>query len=155
VFLDEPMSGLDPLGRHLVREVILGLRAAGKTVFFSTHILSDAEALCDRVAVLRGGRLVNVGRLDEILSVGVSHVEVLVAGLTPEAQLATPLVRRQVIAERTRVAVEEAHLGTLLRELDGAGARILSVTPVRQSLEEFFLREMTATEADGRWTLDD
>src|SRR5437773_4007954 len=81
VFLDEPMSGLDPIGRHMVKEVILDLRSRGRTVFFSTHILSDAESLCDRVGLLRAGRLVTVGRLDDILRIDVSHLEVLVSGV--------------------------------------------------------------------------
>src|SRR6266568_999135 len=71
VFLDEPMSGLDPIGRHMVKEVILDLRSRGRTVFFSTHILADAESLCDRVALLRDGRLVTIGRLDEILRIDI------------------------------------------------------------------------------------
>src|SRR5438552_5441604 len=84
VFLDEPMSGLDPLGRRSVREIILRLKAEGSTVFFSTHILADAETLCDEVALLRGGSLVAKGRLDQILSLDVTHMEVLVSGLGPQ-----------------------------------------------------------------------
>jgi ABC-2 type transport system ATP-binding protein len=80
LLLDEPMSGLDPIGRRLVRNLILDLRKAGKTVLFSTHILSDAETLCDRVAVLRAGRLVRVGPLGELLRLDVSHMEVLALG---------------------------------------------------------------------------
>ena len=76
VFLDEPMSGLDPLGRREVRDVILRLKARKKTVFFSTHILSDAETLCDRVAVLHHGRLQGCGELNWILALGVSATEV-------------------------------------------------------------------------------
>ena len=81
LFLDEPMSGLDPIGRRLVRDLILELRRAGKTVLFSTHILSDAETLCDRVAVLRAGRLVKVGSLGELLRLDVAHMEVLASGI--------------------------------------------------------------------------
>jgi ABC-2 type transport system ATP-binding protein len=155
VFLDEPMSGLDPMGRHLVREVILALKDAGKTVFFSTHILPDAEALCDRVAVLRAGRLVSVGRLDDILKVDVTHVEVLVSALEESfaARLATPVKAWHTIAERTRIEVSEASLGGLLRELDAAGGRILSVQPIRRSLEDFFVETMGGEEADARWAL--
>src|SRR5262249_53670928 len=90
VVLDEPMSGLDPIGRRLVREVILELRGQGCTGLFSTHILSDAEALCDRVALLRGGRLVAVGRLDEILQIDVSHMEVLASRLGAEQAARLP-----------------------------------------------------------------
>jgi ABC-2 type transport system ATP-binding protein len=79
LILDEPMSGLDPVGRRLVRNLILEQKAAGKTLLFSTHILPDAETLCDRVAVLRGGRLLDVGPLSQILKLDVSHMEVLAA----------------------------------------------------------------------------
>ena len=78
VFLDEPMSGLDPLGRREVRDLILGLKAEGKTVFFSTHILSDAEALCERVAILNKGRLQGCGELEEMLAVGVAATEIII-----------------------------------------------------------------------------
>ena len=81
VILDEPMSGLDPIGRRLVRDIILDLRKAGKTVFFSTHILSDAETLCDRVAVLREGRLLKVGALGDLLRIDVEHMEIFVSGV--------------------------------------------------------------------------
>jgi ABC-2 type transport system ATP-binding protein len=157
VVLDEPMSGLDPLGRRLVRDVILDLKSAGKTVFFSTHILSDAESLCDRVALLKGGRLVKAGRLDEILPIDVSHVEVLVAGLTSEAQsrLVTPLRSMQILGERCRLEVEEPRLGTLLGELNAAKTRILGVQAVRQSLEDYFVQEMSQSDEGAPCSLDD
>ena len=145
VFLDEPMSGLDPIGRRLVREVILELRARGRTVFFSTHILSDAETLCDRVALLREGRLVAVGRLDEILKIDVTHMEVLISGLEEEklAAVAPEAMKRRRVGERWTLHVPEAGLGALLRAVEEAGGRILSVQPVRQSLEDFFFKEMS------------
>jgi ABC-2 type transport system ATP-binding protein len=153
LILDEPMSGLDPLGRRLVRNVILALREAGKTVVFSTHILPDAEALCDRVAVLKAGRLLSVGRLSDILRVDTTHVEVLVAvddpskleGLKVEAA-------RQQVGERTRLEVTEDRLGALLRELDARGAKLLAVQPVRRSLEDFFFREIGE---EGPWLAED
>jgi len=157
VFLDEPMSGLDPVGRRLVRDVILSLKERGKTIFFSTHILPDAEALCDRVVVMMEGRLRSVGGLDEILRVDVSHMEVLVSGVSSEMVLGlgVPSVECDAIAERTRIRVEEAQLGSLLRSLDTAGARILMVQPVRQSLEDFFFKEMGTAESNPRWSMDD
>jgi ABC-2 type transport system ATP-binding protein len=157
VFLDEPMSGLDPLGRRMVRELILELKRAGKTVFFSTHILSDAEALCERVALLRGGRVVRAGRLDEILPIDVLHFEVLVAGLSDEARgrLTTPLRSCQIMGERCRLEADEALLGALLRELSATSARILAVQPVRKSLEDYFVEEMARDEKGGTWSLDD
>jgi ABC-2 type transport system ATP-binding protein len=157
LFLDEPMSGLDPLGRRLVREEILALKRAGKTVFFSTHILSDAEALCDRVALVRAGGVVRQGRLDEILQLDVAHVEVLAAGLAADAwePLRVQLSACHVMGERRRLEVEEARLGDLLTELTQRGARILAVQPVRQSLEDLFFREMGAGEERRGWMLDD
>src|SRR5262245_19243827 len=85
VILDEPMSGLDPIGRRLIRTLISELKEKGRTVLFSTHILSDAETLCDRVAVLREGRLLDLGPLSQILNVDVAHMEVLVSGLDGRA----------------------------------------------------------------------
>jgi ABC-2 type transport system ATP-binding protein len=154
VFLDEPMSGLDPIGRRLVREMILDLKAAGKTVFFSTHILSDAETLCDRVALLRAGRLVAVGRLADILEIDVTHMEVLVTGITEAALEALPpgTEKRRTMGERWTLHVPEARLGEVVRAVEAAGGRILSVQPVRQSLEEYFFKEMGAP---AQWDLAD
>jgi ABC-2 type transport system ATP-binding protein len=143
VILDEPMSGLDPIGRRLVRDLILGLRRAGKTVFFSTHILSDAETLCDRVGVLRAGRLVKVGTLSELLRLDVQHMEVLVSGLAPGAP--GPWAgRRESVGERLRLEVDERDLGRAVAAIEAAGGRVLSVQPVRQTLEDYFFREMGA-----------
>jgi ABC-2 type transport system ATP-binding protein len=144
VLLDEPMSGLDPLGRRLVRDVILDLRAKGKTVFFSTHILPDAEALCDRVALLRDGRLIQVGALEEILPIDPQHMEVLAAGLSEAALAALPagVKGRHPVGGRWRLEVETAALGTVVQAVEAAGGRILSVSPVRESLEDYFFKEM-------------
>jgi ABC-2 type transport system ATP-binding protein len=147
VLLDEPMSGLDPLGRRLVRNLILDLRGAGKTVLFSTHILSDAETLCDRVAVLRAGRLVRVGPLGEMLRLDVAHMEVL--AVAPEAGLGVldGEAGREVVGDRIRLEVEEDSLGKAITGIESAGGRVLGVQPVRQSLEDYFFREMA--EATG------
>jgi ABC-2 type transport system ATP-binding protein len=144
VFLDEPMSGLDPVGRRLVRDLILELKGRGKTVFFSTHILSDAETLCDRVAVLRGGELLSAGRLDDILRIDAEHLEVLASGLRAPALLERlPDVRaRHAVGERWRLEVAAARLGEVVQAIQADGGRILSVQPIRQSLEEYFFREM-------------
>src|SRR5262245_39942102 len=142
VFLDEPMSGLDPVGRRLVRDVILELKARGTTVFFSTHILSDAEALCDSVAVLSGGRPQAQGRLDQILGIDVAHNDVLVSGLPADALARLPpgVQVLQVFGERHRLSVPQGGLGELVSHVERSGARVLSVQPVRQSLEEFFFK---------------
>jgi len=154
LILDEPMSGLDPVGRRLVRDLILDLKAAGKTVLFSTHILPDAETLCDRVAVLRGGRLLDVGPLSQILKLDVSHMEVLVAGLDATGLEAPGLRRRQLLGERFRLEVEERSLGGVVRAVEAAGGRILSVQPIRQSLEDYFFKEL-GEDAAGPWGGED
>jgi ABC-2 type transport system ATP-binding protein len=151
VILDEPLSGLDPIGRRLVREIVLGLRRAGRTVFFSTHILSDAEALCDRVGVLRAGRLVRAGALSELLRLDVEHMEVFVSGLD-ESAAALAAARRERVGERLRLEVDERDLGRTVAAVEAAGGRILSVQPVRQTLEDYFFREMgRATGGASAW----
>jgi ABC-2 type transport system ATP-binding protein len=156
VILDEPMSGLDPIGRRLVRELIVGLKREGKTVLFSTHILSDAETLCDRVAVLRAGRLLDVGPLGRILDVDVSHIEVLATGIDGEALEAPGIRSRQLLGERFRLEVAEPSLGAVVRAVEEAGGRILSVQPVRQSLEDYFFKELGAAGGGGEeWRAED
>jgi ABC-2 type transport system ATP-binding protein len=140
VFLDEPMSGLDPLGRREVRDIILGLKRQGRTVFFSTHILSDAEVLCDRVAVLVGGKLQGVGAPGEIVSMEVLGMEILLelreGRLLP--QVFIDRVKRT--GNRYHLEVQEAELYETLERLRNCDARILSVTPLRPSLEDYFIK---------------
>lgn len=140
VFLDEPMSGLDPVGRREVRDIILELKQQGRTVFFSTHILSDAEMLCDRVAVLLGGKLQGVGSPDQIVSVEVSGMEILF-----EAREDRPLppklaARAAKTGARYRIDVPELDLYPTLDALRDSQARILSVQPLRPTLEDYFFR---------------
>jgi ABC-2 type transport system ATP-binding protein len=157
VVLDEPMSGLDPFGRRLVRDVVLGLKAEGKTVLFSTHILPDAETLCDRVGLLKDGRLVNAGRLDEILRLSVSHVEVLVAGLEDSARERLPdsVTVGVALGERWRLEVAEKELGRTITAVEALGGRVLAAQPVRQSLEQYFFEQVGA-DSGGRseWLQD-
>jgi ABC-2 type transport system ATP-binding protein len=120
IILDEPMSGLDPLGRRLVRRIIMDLKAAGKTVLFSTHILSDAESLCDRVALLRGGELLKVGALDQILTLDVSHLEVLVSGIDEAALDGLSLRQRTRVGDRWTLEVDEGRLGHVVTGIEGA-----------------------------------
>jgi|HubBroStandDraft_5_1064220.scaffolds.fasta_scaffold13471_2 ABC-2 type transport system ATP-binding protein len=140
VFLDEPMSGLDPVGRREVRDIILELKRQGRTVFFSTHILSDAEMLCDRVAVLAGGKLQGVGAPNEIVSLEVYGMEVLFElkpGVAVPAGLASKATNT---GNRYRVEVPEADLYAAVEQLKLANAKILSVTPLRASLEDYFFK---------------
>ena len=152
LILDEPMSGLDPIGRRIVRDIILSQRERNKTVLFSTHILSDAETLCDRIGVLRGGELLAAGRLQEILNLDASHVEVLVSGLPEDAIAALPVAAdaRRRFGDRLRLQVEGGRISSLVTAVESAGGRILSVQPVRQSLEDYFFKEMGGSEAAAR-----
>lgn len=140
IFLDEPMSGLDPIGRREVRDIILDLKVQGRTVFFSTHILSDAEMLCDRVAVLHLGKLRGVGAPSAIVSMDEQRMEILFEpgqglSLSPQlAQRATP------VGGRYRLDVPEAEMYHALDELRACNARILSVAPLRPTLEDYFMR---------------
>jgi ABC-2 type transport system ATP-binding protein len=148
VFFDEPMSGLDPLGRREIRALILRLRDRGCTVFFSSHVLSDAEALCSRVAVLAGGRLVAVDSLAEVQAFEVRGWELVVNGLDPavigrlqaagRVRNATPLgPRRHTLSLDPEVRPEP-----IVAELAALGGRVVSVQPVRDTLEDRFVRQV-------------
>lgn len=146
VFLDEPMSGLDPIGRREVRDLIASLRQEGKTVFMCSHILSDIEVLCDRVAILRGGKLAQQGRLDDLRqqSSGDHQVEVIVSGVERHALSAQlPPYAPYAVSETAgglRVEVpDEAYVDTVLAALRKSGGCLVSVQPIRQSLEELFV----------------
>jgi ABC-2 type transport system ATP-binding protein len=146
VFLDEPMSGLDPIGRREVRDLIAELRAEGKTVFMCSHILSDIEVLCDRIAILKRGRLANVGYLNELRQqvAGQNLVEVVVSG-TDKATLRTYLPAGndfQVTSIPGGVRIElkeESDVDSVLAALRKTGGKLLTVQPVRQSLEDLFV----------------
>jgi ABC-2 type transport system ATP-binding protein len=150
VVLDEPMSGLDPMGRKQVRDLILGLKAEGRTVFFSSHILSDVEALCDRVAMVARGRLVGLGTVEELLAGRPERIELRVTapGWQPPAAvagLASAHVARgqeHLFTLESRERADEA----LRRILDGGG-RLLSFASHRGSLEDLFVERVSAGEA--------
>jgi ABC-2 type transport system ATP-binding protein len=152
VFLDEPMSGLDPLGRREVRELILRLRDRGCTVFFSSHVLSDAEALCSRVAILAKGKLAAIGSLDELTSVGSRGWELVVSGLGGDtltrlkARIAqsTPLGDGRFSLTLPPSTIPEQ----LIPELVSGGARIVSLNPLRGTLEDVFVEQVQAAAAD-------
>jgi ABC-2 type transport system ATP-binding protein len=140
IFLDEPMSGLDPLGRREVRDIILELRRQGRTVFFSTHILSDAEMLCDRVAVLHQGKLQGVGAPEEIVSIELHGMEILFEAREGHALPGGLAQRATQTGGRYRIEVSETELYSTLDQLKECNARILSVSPVRPTLEDYFFR---------------
>ena len=145
IFLDEPMSGLDPLGRRDVRELILSLRDQGRTIFFSSHILTDAEALCSRVAIIVGGRLVACGRLAD-LSVDVQGWELVVTGVQPSAvsDLGSDVRRVTRIADgRYSLELTGARPPEqVLSQLVSRGARLVSLNPRHQTLEDFFVKQV-------------
>jgi ABC-2 type transport system ATP-binding protein len=140
VILDEPMSGLDPVGRREVRDIMLELKKQGRTVFFSTHILSDAEMLCDRVAVLAGGKLQGVGAPGEIVSIKAHSMEILFEARDGHALPAGLAEHATRIGGRCRVQVPEDGLYGALEQLRSCEARILSVSPVHPTLEDYFFR---------------
>jgi ABC-2 type transport system ATP-binding protein len=142
VFFDEPMSGLDPIGRREIRELIIELRQKGTTVFMSTHILSDVEALCDEVAILRGGKLTATGNLDVLLATqGDQQIyEVSLKNITAD-QLSNG---RPIFPSAGGVTVhvnDEAEIEELLSEARRAGGNVVSVQILRQSLEELFVEK--------------
>ena len=142
VFLDEPMSGLDPIGRRQVRDLIASLRTQGKTVFMCSHILSDIEVLCDSVAILKRGRLSQVGSLDELRARETSLVEVIATSADP-AEIGQHLpagAKLTTTASGLRVEVaDEQQVDAVIAALRKANGKLVAVQPVRQSLEELFL----------------
>jgi ABC-2 type transport system ATP-binding protein len=142
VFLDEPMSGLDPVGRREVRDLIASLRAQGKTVFMCSHILSDIEVLCDNVAILKHGRLAHAGSLEELRAGEANTFEVIATGADAEVLqgrlAAGAIVTTTASGLRIEVA-NERDVDAVIEALRRAHGKLVSVQPVRQSLEELFL----------------
>jgi ABC-2 type transport system ATP-binding protein len=146
VILDEPMSGLDPLGRRDVRALILRLRDRGCSVFFSSHVLSDAEALCSRVAILAKGRLVASGRLSEMLAFSVRGWELVVADVRDDVLAAVATrISKAVPIGGGRFELEVPMTTPpeqLLADLTATGARLVSLNPIRETLEDFFIERV-------------
>lgn len=147
VFFDEPMSGLDPIGRREIRELISGLREKGTTVFMSTHILSDIEALCDNVAILRRGKLASTGKLSELLIEGAEKqsfeivVKNLDAGNIRDAISGITGSSLNPVTTGANILVsDENDIETVLQIVKTAGGNLVSVQPVKQSLEELFVK---------------
>jgi ABC-2 type transport system ATP-binding protein len=149
VILDEPMSGLDPVGRREVRDIILELKQAGKTVLFSTHILSDAEMLCDRVGVIVGGKLRGVGAPDEIVGMKAQGMEILFEYTGDANGLRGLLSKATQTGNRYRMQIAETDLYATLQQLCGAGVKVLSVSQVRATLEEYFMHLVEADRAQA------
>ncbi|MEO7132842.1 MAG: ABC transporter ATP-binding protein [Vicinamibacterales bacterium] len=146
IFLDEPMSGLDPLGRRQVRDLILKLRERGCTVFFSSHILSDAETLCSRVGIMAQGRMVASGRVSDLVAFEQKGWELVVADLSDEAARAlagrarnvTPIAHGRFTLDLPPHAEPERLIG----ELRASGATLISLNPVHETLEDYFLQQV-------------
>jgi ABC-2 type transport system ATP-binding protein len=164
VVLDEPMSGLDPVGRREVRDIILELKNAGKTILFSTHILPDAEMLCDRVGVIVGGKLVGVGAPGAIVGIKAQEMEILFELRATSADAVAPdagsgdgtslrgaalLAKATRTGERYRLQVPEAELYAAVEELRAADAKILSIAQIKPSLEEYFMHLVAADRAQA------
>jgi len=150
VFLDEPMSGVDPIGRKEIRDIILSLKAEGKTVFMNTHILTDVEMICDRVAIIVKGKIRYEGRIADFLSTDELYSDVVLSHLPPE--LGDRFEEDfdgevQGVGDRIELHVREKQVGGLLRTALEAGAEVVSVTPARMSLERIFLQ---AVEQSGQ-----
>jgi ABC-2 type transport system ATP-binding protein len=146
VFLDEPMSGLDPLGRREVRDLMEQLKLEGKTVFFSTHILSDAEALCDRVAIIHQGELRGVGAVEDLTSSVQGKVEVIWQGTQVPASIKALGAECHVTGDRVRAIIAENQQDAVIDALRRERQRLIAVTPVRTSLEAYFVEKLRRAE---------
>jgi len=146
VFLDEPMSGLDPMGRREVREMIQQMRGEGKTVFFSTHILSDAEALCDRVAIIYQGELRGVGSVAQLTSQTKRKVELIFCAASVPASLRALGVEARVSGDMVNAVIDEEQQDAALDILRREHLRLISLTPVRGSLEEYYVEKLKPRE---------
>jgi ABC-2 type transport system ATP-binding protein len=147
LFFDEPMSGLDPMGRREVRDLMEELKQEGKTVFFSTHILSDAEALCDRVAIIHEGELRGVGAVADLTSSVESKVEIIWQGQAIPTGLAALRAECHLGSDTVRALILEGNQDAAIDSLRRDGLRIISVTPVRTSLEEYYVRKLQPSQA--------
>ena len=148
VILDEPMSGLDPIGRRDVRDIILGLKEEGKTVFFSTHILPDVEMICDRVGILVRGRLRAVGTVQDLVGTsGVASVEMVVAGLTDAGIQEAERQGGKVLRRGAQVLLrldDPSRVDSLVELVLRSGGRLVSLVPHKRTLEDLFLEQVKA-----------
>ena len=155
VILDEPMSGLDPIGRKQVRDLILGLRDQGKTVFFSTHIIPDVEMICDRVGIVMKGRVMAAGRVDELVRhEHTQSVEIVCEGIKVDELPAIKAAATRVLQRGQQCLVAlpgPDRQEEILAEIRAHGGRLVSVTPQKGSLEELFFAQespRTGSQAD-------
>ncbi|MBI3356796.1 MAG: ABC transporter ATP-binding protein [Nitrospirae bacterium] len=153
VVLDEPMSGLDPIGRKEVRDLILRLKESGKTVMFSSHILHDAELLCDRVAMILKGKLVASGQVAELIDQGTTHsVEMVIDHLSPDGLEHLRPLAEKIVAQGNRLLVVLKHprdVESALNIVRAAKATLISLTPHKSSLEDLFIGMVKGQQSYG------
>lgn len=152
VFFDEPMSGLDPIGRREVRDLMEQLKHENKTVFFSTHILSDAEALCDRVAIIHQGQLRGVGAVEKLTSTVQGKVDVVWEGTQVPASLKALGAECHVTGDTVRAVITESQQDAVIDGLRRERVRLISITPIRTSLEEYFVENLRRAETTAGGT---
>lgn len=144
LILDEPMSGLDPIGRRNIRELILQLREEKKTIFFSSHVLGDVEQVCDRVGIMRQGKLTRQGRIDELIEAKTRKVEVVASDINAETISAvTALGAEHRTAEDVEIFLfnDPDHANNAVTKIQSSGGTLVEFNPIRESLEDFFMRE--------------
>jgi len=148
LILDEPMSGLDPLGRKEVRDIMLELKAQGKTIIFSTHILSDVETVCDQVGIIINGSLKDCGPIENLLNPKIKSFEICIKGLPIETinnlkERGLPLIHR---GEEAFIRVEEVEVNVLLQELLKKGGKLISLIPRKETLEDIYVSQIKSIE---------
>jgi ABC-2 type transport system ATP-binding protein len=143
MILDEPTSGLDPIGRRLVRDLIFEERKRGTTILFCTHIISDVEAVCDRLSVLLAGQCIREGTVTELLSGQSPKMEVTLDGYTPTAAPSVEVV--STVGGRTLLRIPEADLSPFMSQVLAQNGRILRVAPAQYSLEEVFIKALESS----------
>jgi len=146
IFFDEPMSGLDPIGRREVRELIQGLKDEGKTIFLTTHILSDAESLCDRVAIIHKGELRGIGVVEDLTSKAADKTEVVWRGAHALPALANLISEEHVTGDIVRGVVSSEQIDSLLEKLHQQRAHVISLTPLQGTLEDYFVAQTAGRE---------
>jgi ABC-2 type transport system ATP-binding protein len=144
LILDEPMSGLDPVGRRDVRDIILAQAAAGVTIFFSTHIIPDVEMICDRVAIVVDGKVRAVGAVSELVSAEATSYEATFVGAIP-TDLDTPVLAAHVASGESWIKMAAEDRDDLIRELGELGATVVSLNPVGTTLEDLLMRHYEET----------
>ena len=149
IILDEPMSGLDPIGRKEVRDIIVRLKNEGRTIFFSTHIIPDVELICDRVGILIKGELVNVGRLNDIMDTRVKYIEIIARNINKETVLLMHNIGASIFESYDSISIkveDEYMLERVLEMIKYGNGSIVSIMPQRETLEEHFIKKIGGAE---------